>query len=132
MADLSFEKPNEQDDSGQSEKDPEDEGTKTKRLRTGSDVSVVSSTFGQKNTEEENEPKTIQRATHGGGIEWVLEAEFPNLLVFMDSPQYKDLMDNFNTDSKKINKKEDIIRSWVCKFNKKKKGFKCQVKLHRA
>ena len=50
------------------------------------------------------------------------------MVDFMDSPQYQDLMDNFNMDSKKINKNGDTTRNWVCKFSKKKKGFNCPVK----
>ena len=37
-------------------------------------------------------------------------------------------MDNYNTDSKKETKNGDIVRTWVCKFSKKKKGFSCPVK----
>ena len=100
-----------------------------KRLKTtSSDVSVASSTFGHKPEEKNEVCEKIEGAKRGPASEWVIEAEFPSSVVFMDSPQYQDLMDNFNTDSKKTNKQEDIIHTWVCKFSKKKKGFACQVK----
>ena len=34
--------------------------------------------------------------------EWVQEVVFDSSVLFMDSPQYKDLLDNYNTDNKKV------------------------------
>ena len=42
--------------------------------------------------------------------------------------QFMDLTDNCNTENKKINKAGDIIRTWVCKFSKNKKGFDYPIK----
>ena len=123
-ADLSY-----SDDEAQSLEDLDGDQANRKRLKTtSSEVSVASSTFGHKPDEKNKVCEKIEGAKRGPASEWVIEAEFPSSVVFMDSPQYQDLMDNFNTDSKKTNKQEDIIRTWVCKFSKKKKGFACQVK----
>ena len=64
----------------------------------------------------------------GKAAAWIVEAKFDSAVIFMDSMQCKDLMDNYNTDSKKETKNGDIVRTWVCKFSKKKKGFSCPVK----
>ena len=50
-----------------------------------------------------------------------MEAKFDSAVIFMDSMQCKDLMDNYNTDSKKETKNGDIVRTWVCKFSKQKR-----------
>ena len=59
---------------------------------------------------------------------WVKEIEFESPTKFYDSPTHRDLKDNFNTDSTKHNKSRDIVRTWSCKFGKKKRGFDCPVK----
>ena len=103
-------------DAKETDSEEDDEGAK----RIDTKISVASSNFGAK--DEENEVK------RGAALKWVQDVEFTSMVDFMDSPQYQDLMDNFNMDSKKINKKGDTTRNWVCKFSKKKKGFNCPVK----
>ena len=57
-----------------------------------------------------------------------MEAEFDSLAEFDESAVLQDLLDNYNTDNKTENKEGQIIRTFVCKFSKKKKGFNCPVK----
>ena len=70
----------------------------------------------------------VVEVKRGKAAAWIVESKFDSAVTFMDSIQYKDLMDNYNTDSKKETKNGDIVRTWVCKFSKKKKGFSCPVK----
>jgi hypothetical protein len=74
--------------------------------------------------------KTAQRTDkkRGKAAKWTLDTEFDSLAEFDDSPVLQDLLDNFNMDNKMTTKNGDIVRSFVCKFSKKKKGFNCPVK----
>ena len=86
------------------------------------------------NAEEEHDDldheagQNVVEVKRGKAAVWIVESKFDSAVTFMDSIQYKDLMDNYNTDSKKETKNGDIVRTWVCKFSKKKKGFSCPVK----
>ena len=100
-------------------------------------TSIASSGFGHRgdiNNEDsdeqdiEAEGEEVHGGLRGAAKEWVVETNFDSAVLFLDSRQYKDLNDNYNIESKKVNKAGDIIRTWVCKFSKKKKGFNCQVK----
>ena len=97
-------------------------------------ISVASSGFGynddEKKEEEEKEPQedTKQNPKRGKGVNWIVESEFDSMVEFNDSAALQDLMDNYNQDNKKANKDGHIIRSFICKFSKRKKGFACPVK----
>ena len=53
--------------------------------------------------------------------------EFDPMVGFDDSTALQDLMDNYNLDNKKASKDGHIIKSFICKFSKRKKGFACPV-----
>ena len=91
-----------------------------------SSVSFASSGFGHNSDAEQTIDDAPKR---GSGKNWLEEATFTSSVQFMESPTYKDLMDNYNTDNKKVNKAGDVVRTWVCKFSKKKKGFDCPIKV---
>ena len=80
--------------------------------------SVAFSVFGNKQ----------QNDKRGKGVKWSLESEFESMVEFDDSAALQDLMDNYNMNSKKVNKDDHIIRTFFSKFSKKKKGFDCPLK----
>ena len=112
------------------------DGEKGRRITISSKVSVASSVFGNKNfdadvDEKENKPKDSTKDKRGKrrkAAKWTIDSEFDYLAEFDDSPVLQDLLDNFNMDNKMTTKDGDIVRSFVCKFSKKKKGFNCPVK----
>ena len=97
-------------------KDDDDDGNGDNR--GSSQSSVASSVFGNKQ----------QNDNRGKGVKWAVESEFESMVEFDDSAALQDLMDNYNMNSKKVNKYDHIKRTFFCKFSKKKKGFDCPVK----
>ena len=114
--------------------DDEEPDETDKARSVSSRISVVSSGFGQNDNEggeeEENEPQEDMKKENkrGKGLNWIVDSEFDSMVEFDDSAALQDLMDNYNMDNKKVNKEGHIIRSFVCKFSKRKKGFTCPVK----
>ena len=44
--------------------------------------------------------QNVVEVKRGKAAVWIVETKFDSAVTFMDSIQYKDLMDNYNTDSK--------------------------------
>ena len=68
------------------------------------------------------------RGKRGKHAKWTIVAEFNSLAEFDDSAVLQDLLDNYNMDHKMVTKDGDIVRFFLCKFSKKKRGFNCTVK----
>ena len=115
------------DEEGKDASSTDEEGNKEMGIRAQSMISVASSGFGAKEPSVD-ENKTEKKEVRGKAMGWVTEVEFDSMVDFDESPALKDLLDNYNLDNKKVNKAGDVIRTFVCKFSKKKRGFACPAK----
>ena len=92
-----------------------------KAVSVSSKISAASSSCGNNDSGEDKK----QSSKRGNGLKWLLENEFDSMVEFDDSAVLRNLMDNYNVDNKTVNKQGHVIRTFVCKFSKKKKGFAC-------
>ena len=118
----------------------QDKNLGNKKIRVDSKVSVASTAFGDENDSDDDDDDEVQKedetedkkkqgqGKRGKAAKWIIEAEFNSVEEFDDSPALQDLQDNYEMDNKMTSKDGNIVRTFVCKFSKKKKGFNCPVK----